>query len=182
MDVLHVIRASQSLHIERDTRKTHPGTAHDPYLKQTKTIKNQNKKVDNDNNETLDKMKADFIEECWEDNDNTDALNIEGLCFQLMETYVSEMNVKLNESQVERKSKILTRGAKFKCDQCDKTFRKRLKLEEHDAVHAGFKPYECHLCLKGFSLKSNLKNLAREDTSLPFLLKELLRNEPFVTK
>ena len=38
------------------------GEESEPYLKQTKTIKNQNKKVDNDNNETLDKMKADFIE------------------------------------------------------------------------------------------------------------------------
>ena len=93
-------------------------------------------------------MKADFIEEYWEDDDklpdgwkisrnlgnnifvllsregilyqtldtaqefiaendeydDTDALNIEELCFQLVETYVSEMNVKLNESQVERKN------------------------------------------------------------------------------
>ena len=108
--------------------------------------------------------------------DETNVLAMEELCMGLVEEYVSKMNIRSPGSPVKStmpKGKmkissvlderglinktILTRGTNFSCDQCGKSFRKKSKLADHASVHAGFKPYQCKLCQKAFSMEENLK-------------------------
>lgn len=45
---------------------------------------------------------------------------------------------------------------KFKCDQCDKTFFRRLDLREHKHAHTGEKPYQCEICGRCYATSSGL--------------------------
>jgi len=86
--------------------------------------------------------------------DEVNALNLEDLCMNFVEQYVEMINIKPETPS----TKILSRGTSFPCKQCGQTFRKQSKLEAHENVHKGLKPYECKECLKAFSLEENLKS------------------------
>ena len=60
------------------------------------------------------------------------------------------------------------RGTSLECDQCDHVVRYRSDLVVHTRTHTGEKPYQCELCLKKFSRKSDLNThiLLQVDTSL----------------
>ncbi|XP_055850688.1 zinc finger protein 75A-like [Episyrphus balteatus] len=45
----------------------------------------------------------------------------------------------------------------FKCDHCDKRFRRKKGLTVHLVSHSGAQPFICAFCEKPFSLRSNLK-------------------------
>ncbi|XP_072744533.1 uncharacterized protein [Anoplolepis gracilipes] len=44
----------------------------------------------------------------------------------------------------------------FKCNECDKRFRKKLDLQEHYNIHSGEKPFVCQLCNNAFYLRRQL--------------------------
>lgn len=51
----------------------------------------------------------------------------------------------------------------FKCDQCDKAFRRRFTLQEHKKIHTGEKPFACTFpgCTSRFSTSGNLSRHKR---------------------
>lgn len=46
---------------------------------------------------------------------------------------------------------------KFKCDNCEKSFFNKFKLNVHMRIHTKESPYECKICLKKFRHAPNLK-------------------------
>ncbi|XP_076660539.1 uncharacterized protein LOC143363861 isoform X7 [Halictus rubicundus] len=44
----------------------------------------------------------------------------------------------------------------FKCNDCDKRFRKAIDLQEHYNIHSGDKPFVCQLCGSAFYLRRQL--------------------------
>lgn len=44
----------------------------------------------------------------------------------------------------------------FKCNNCDKHFRKAIDLQEHYNIHSGDKPFVCQLCGSAFYLRRQL--------------------------
>ncbi|XP_076544810.1 uncharacterized protein LOC117601729 isoform X5 [Osmia lignaria lignaria] len=44
----------------------------------------------------------------------------------------------------------------FKCNDCDKRFRKAIDLQEHYNIHSGDKPFVCQLCNNAFYLRRQL--------------------------
>lgn len=44
----------------------------------------------------------------------------------------------------------------FKCNECEKRFRKALDLQEHYNIHSGDKPFICQLCGNAFYLRRQL--------------------------
>ncbi|XP_033104306.1 fez family zinc finger protein 1-like [Anneissia japonica] len=64
-----------------------------------------------------------------------------------METIKEEENVKQKETG-SRKS--------FRCEQCDKVFKKQYLLKRHSVVHTGERKFVCSICDKTFKLRSTL--------------------------
>lgn len=54
--------------------------------------------------------------------------------------------------------KTHTDELEYKCDQCEKAFRKKISLRRHLEYHSGSvaKPFVCDFCEKGFRLNANL--------------------------
>ncbi|XP_077341411.1 uncharacterized protein LOC143986879 [Lithobates pipiens] len=60
------------------------------------------------------------------------------------------------EPQTVRDGAVLPTEKRFSCTECEKCFRSRFKLNEHNRTHTAEKPYPCPECGKCFSQKSNL--------------------------
>ena len=44
----------------------------------------------------------------------------------------------------------------FDCDLCDKTFKEKRLLKQHEVVHTNDEPYRCQLCGKTFKHNNQL--------------------------
>ena len=76
----------------------------------------------------------------------------------------------------------------FKCDSCDKTFRKKIHLTQHIKIeHEGMKKYQCGDCNKTFGynnvLKNHIKTVHENEKDLScnfcdkkFVLRQALKN------
>ena len=49
-----------------------------------------------------------------------------------------------------------TQERPYQCSFCDKSFKQKSHLTEHERIHTGDKPYQCAVCNKKFNQKSNL--------------------------
>ena len=54
----------------------------------------------------------------------------------------------------------------FKCEICDKEFKRKNELTAHQKYHTGAKPFKCKLCSKGFGSSSNLAMHMRTHTGV----------------
>ena len=49
----------------------------------------------------------------------------------------------------------------FKCDICEKMFKRKDKWKNHIAIHSGIRPFECDICHKNFITKTKLNEHLR---------------------
>lgn len=47
-------------------------------------------------------------------------------------------------------------GCRHRCDFCDYETDRRFRMIRHRRVHTGERPFQCHLCPQGFSVKATL--------------------------
>ncbi|XP_053191109.1 zinc finger protein 721 [Scomber japonicus] len=74
------------------------------------------------------------------------------------EVYLSKVpKVKGVKKTQTAKSKQNTGNVQHKCFQCFKCFPTVSKLQRHEMVHTGLKPFQCHTCGKAFRQASHLK-------------------------
>jgi KRAB domain-containing zinc finger protein len=65
-----------------------------------------------------------------------------------------EVNVKEEAKEGEKQgNEVIT---SYSCRFCEKSFSNESKLNVHESVHTGEKPFKCDICQKAFSKKSNL--------------------------
>ncbi|XP_065564290.1 zinc finger protein 112-like [Artemia franciscana] len=57
--------------------------------------------------------------------------------------------------------RVHTRGKRYKCEVCEKTFSRSGNLNKHKRLHTGEKPFKCGVCKKGFYESGNLKRHER---------------------
>ena len=69
---------------------------------------------------------------------------------------------RLNEKKKIKKTSIKVK--KFNCATCQKQFRDRWNLANHERIHTGEAPYMCNYCKKRFKTKYELKNHERIHT------------------
>ena len=53
-------------------------------------------------------------------------------------------------------NKDSSEGMLYKCDQCDKSFKKKCSLGNHVQIHNKDRPHQCSLCNKAFKREINL--------------------------
>ncbi|XP_049951056.1 uncharacterized protein LOC126458205 isoform X1 [Schistocerca serialis cubense] len=74
--------------------------------------------------------------------------------------------IEYKETDSEDNENASSRGGKFRCEMCERTFKRRAKLNEHMAVHRQERPYECDQCEKKFFQRWDLTLHKRLHTGL----------------
>lgn len=74
------------------------------------------------------------------------------------------------KSHLKRHSLTHKKNAKkFKCSDCNMSFRLNFSLQVHKRVHSGAKPYTCKECSKSFSQKSHLNTHSKSHEERKFI-------------
>ena len=71
--------------------------------------------------------------------------------------YISvDMTVQLNTTErPEEIPQYMARRFNGQCKFCVKRFPTRQRLERHERIHTGVRPYSCHVCGKAFTQKEH---------------------------
>ena len=93
---------------------------------------------------------------CPEPESSTDFGTLEGRPEE------TEANRSLDEKTFECKglraqTQKYTEERPFKCTTCEKSFKRRRNLIDHNRIHTGEKPYKCDFCDQYFRLRSTLR-------------------------
>ena len=79
-------------------------------------------------------------------------------CKKCPKAFSKQENLRDHLTSHKTQQDVLSRGSSaYPCIQCGKVFRSKTKLDDHDNIHSGFKPYNCNLCGKAFIARENLK-------------------------
>ena len=58
----------------------------------------------------------------------------------------------------------------YECHVCQKTFKRKDKLNNHLSIHTGIRPFLCDLCPKKFITKTKLKEHQRRHLGTVYIL------------
>ena len=79
----------------------------------------------------------------------------------------------MNTSEKMKKHMMIHIQKPYKCDICNRGFKRKDHLNEHRRTHTGEKPYACHLCSFRSTQSSNLKSHIRNKHTN---VNEIIRN------